>query len=172
MSGAGALLLLAVLVAFGFLVVASMLFVFALVTGWTALARRYPARLAFEGERYRMRGVVLGTWGWSAPPLWAGLDDTGIVLRAVAPFALAFRPIHLPWAAIEAVTHREYMFFDVVELRYGKRAQAVIGFVESRGGEGPPAAPGPGENVLSLRVLLCDRFRRMQGVNCDTRDRS
>jgi hypothetical protein len=131
MSSSGALVLLAVLVAFGSLTFVGMLFVFAFATGWTALARRYPARLAFEGERYRVNGVVLGAWGWNAPPLWAGLDETGIVLRAVSPFALAFRPIHLPWNAIEAVTHREYMFFDVTELRYGRGAQARIGFLPS-----------------------------------------
>jgi hypothetical protein len=131
MSAGGALALLAALLGIAFLSAVGMSFVFARMTGWTRLAKLFPARLRFEGRRYRVNGVTLGSWGWNAPPLWAGLDDRGIVLRAVPPFALAFRPIHLPWSAIKSVTHRDYLLFGVLELCYGAEARARIGFVPS-----------------------------------------
>jgi hypothetical protein len=104
---------------------------FARLTGWSGLARRFPATTAFEGSLVFVNGVILGTWGWNAPPLWAGTDEVGIRLRPAVPFGLAFRPVHLPWAAIRGVERREYLFFSALELRYGEAARARIGFVPS-----------------------------------------
>ena len=99
-----------------------MAFLFAALTGWSALARRYPEHGTEHGEPYRLRGVVVGEWGWSAPPATGYLDDYGILLVAKSPFGVPFRPIHVPWGDVKNVTRRKYMFFEVVEMRYGKLA--------------------------------------------------
>lgn len=131
MSTLAALALLAGLVALSACIFTAMLFVFAAVTGWRALARRYPASAGPAGRTYRIDSTVLGAWGWNAPPLRATLDDGGILLRAVAPFGIAFRPVHLPWEAIREVRHREFLLFRVTQISYGTGSGAVIGFAAS-----------------------------------------
>jgi hypothetical protein len=131
MSPADALVLLLWLFVFAIAIFIAMAFLFAALTGWSALARRYPEHGTEHGERYRLRGVVVGEWGWSAPPATGYLDDYGILLVAKSPFGVPFRPIHVPWGDVKNVTRRKYMFFEVVEMRYGKLAARRIGFAPS-----------------------------------------
>ncbi len=129
MSIGAALLLLAALAAFGVFILFAMSFVFAALTGWRTLARRYPGPARFTGARERVNGAVLGEWGWNAPPLFGAADDAGIVFHAVPPFGIAFRPVRLPWPAIASVSRRTYLFFDVAEVRYGEGGRSKIGLV-------------------------------------------
>jgi hypothetical protein len=131
MSTAGALALLVSLFLFAVALLFAMAFLFAQVTGWRGLARRHPAIGPFEGPRFRVEGAILGPLGWNAPPLSLGIDRTGVDLRALPPFAVAFRPIRLPWSAISTVVRREALLFSFVELRYGIESRATIGFVGS-----------------------------------------
>jgi hypothetical protein len=152
MSTGGAFVLLAGLIGVAVVVLGLMSLLFARVTGWRALARQFPARTAFEGPFVFVNGVILGAWGWNAPPLWAGTDEVGIRLQPVAPFVLAFRPVHLPWAAIRGVERREYLFFSSLELRYGEAAGARIGFASSRLVTAIERRLGDGAIVDSLRA--------------------
>jgi hypothetical protein len=131
MSTAGALLLLAALLVFAAGILFAMSFVFAHLTGWSALARRHPATERFTGERYRVQGAILGPWGWNAPPLSLGLSGSGIELRALPPFGFAFRPISIPWSAVESVARREALLFHFLELRFEARPEGSLGFVGS-----------------------------------------
>jgi hypothetical protein len=131
MSWAGALLLLLGLLGFAALIFLALLYVFSHLTGWRALARAYPMRARFRGPQYRTGGVLVGNWGWAAPPLRVGLDDWGIVLHPVQPFRLAFAGVHLPWQAIAAVEFRAYMFFEALEVQYDGVERALIGFLPS-----------------------------------------
>jgi len=124
-------ILLIALLGLASLVFLALLFLFSVITGWRALAQAFPLRSAVHAEHYRAGGVVLGVWGWAAPPLWVGIDEVGVVLRPAQPFRLAFETVRVPWDAIEGVTHRAYMLFDVTELRYGDRERALIGFLPS-----------------------------------------
>jgi hypothetical protein len=102
---------------------------FAQLTGWAALARAYPHGSGPHGPIRPTRGVVVGPSGWNAPPLRAGLDDTGIFLSPLPPFRLFFRPLLVPWGAVTGFERREYMFFEVFRLRCGEKT--VIGFLPS-----------------------------------------
>jgi len=102
---------------------------FARLTGWAALARAYPHGSGPHGPFRPTRGVVVGPSGWNAPPLRAGLDDTGIFLAPLPPFSPFFQPLLVPWSAVTGFERREYMFFEVFRLRCGEKA--VIGFLPS-----------------------------------------
>jgi hypothetical protein len=106
-----------------------MLLVFAQVIGWRTLAKRYPASDASGATKGQSDGVVLGAWGWNAPPLRVALDDFGVWLYPRAPFTVAFHNVRLPWEAVLAVGTRHFMLFDVVEIRYGEGPKARIGFI-------------------------------------------
>jgi hypothetical protein len=129
-SGAAALLFVAfALVALGIATVA--LFVFAQLTGWRALARRFPCRLALGKSDATPGAVLLGAFAWNGPPLRIGLDSAGVVLRPIPPFAMAFAAVHIPWTAIRAVEQREFRFFTVLEVSYGPGNGTKIGFLPS-----------------------------------------
>ena len=131
MSFLGATVLLGALLALAGAVLLAMAFLFATLTGWRELSGRYPARGGRAGERYRVAGAVFGTWSWNAPPLEACVDDDGVVLHARGPFRIAFPSVRLPWAEITGVTLREYMFFAVAEVRFGRDGRGTIGFERS-----------------------------------------
>ena len=63
-------------------------------------------------------------------------------LRPRAPFAIAFKPIRLPWTAILSVEPRHFALFDVVEVRYGDAPGAAIGFVA-----------GPAADAVAARAV-------------------
>lgn len=102
---------------------------FARLTGWTDVARAYRLGPGARGPWSPTAGVLLGDWGWNAPPLRAELDDDGLALAPLQPFRLFFAPLFVPWGAIAAVEHRSYMFFDIVRLRCA--SGAAIGFLPS-----------------------------------------
>jgi hypothetical protein len=129
-------------------VAAAALALFARITGWAAMARAYPASPGGPDARQKTRGVVVGAWGWNAPPLRAGLDDAGLTLAPRFPFGAFFRPVRIPWAAVTGFERREYMFFEIVRLRCGDEAvlgflpSTVTGAIERRLSEGRFAQPG------------------------------
>ena len=131
MSLADSTILLFAMLAFSFAIVVLMGFVFARLTGWTALSHRYPVSRAFQGPRHRLPGMLIGPWGWNGPPVFAGVDETGLWFFAARPFGLAFRPVHLPWSSMASVGRRAYMFFDVVEVALGDDPDVKIGLLAS-----------------------------------------
>lgn len=126
-----AALLLAGLLALALAVAVLMLFVFAQVTGWRALARRFPSLAPPISPSLSSGGVMLGSWGWNGPPLRIGVDDDGVVLHPMSPFGVAFADVRLPWTAIVSAGHREYLLFEVLEVRFGGGEGATIGFLPS-----------------------------------------
>jgi len=127
-----AVVLLASLAALAFVVVGLMLFLFARLTGWRALAQRFPSPGPRGARSFSSGGVLLGRWGWNGPPLRIGLDDEGVVLHPLALFRLAFADVRFPWREIVSAVHREYLLFDVLEVRLGEGAPiTIIGFLPS-----------------------------------------
>jgi hypothetical protein len=106
-----------------------MLLVFSQIIGWRALSKAFPGHRTGSGARIPSDGVVLGAWGWNAPPLNILLDADGVWLLPRAPFRVAFHDVRLPWSAVLAVGPRRFMLFDVVEVRYGAGPKARIGFL-------------------------------------------
>jgi hypothetical protein len=130
MNVGAAILLLAVLVALALAIAVLMLLIFAQVIGWRELSRAFPAGAGPHiAGRFPFDGVVLGAWGWNAPPLRISLDNDGLWLLPRPPLGIAFRNIRLPWAAIFAVGPRQFMLFDVIELRYGEGSKDTISFL-------------------------------------------
>jgi hypothetical protein len=149
LSAAGGALLLVAFFSLSLIIIAVMLWVFAQLTGWGRLARRFP--YAGSTGESAAGGVILGSLGWNGPPLRIGLDATGVVLRPVGPFALAFGTVRIPWTAIVFARQREYQFFTVLEVRFGRGGSAVIGFLPS------PAARAIAERVdVAAFVANCE----------------
>jgi hypothetical protein len=129
-TGAAALLFASfAFVALGIATVA--LFVFAQLTGWRALARRFPCHLKPGEPDVTPGAVLLGAFAWNGPPLRIGIDSAGVVLRPMPPFSIAFPAVCIPWSAIQSVSQREYRFFTVLEVRYGPGKGTTIGFLPS-----------------------------------------
>ena len=122
-----------------------MLFIFARVTGWSAMARRYRD-IAREATPFRAGSAVLGAHAWSSPPLFVGVDDRGITLRPAFPFRPIFARMHVPWDAVVRVECKERMFFDVLELHCGRERESIVGILPS-GAADAIAARWPGKNV-------------------------
>jgi hypothetical protein len=128
---------------------------FARITGWSDLARAFPAPAGATDARSRTGGVVVGAWGWNAPPLRAGVDDDGLTLDPRPPFRAFFRPVRIPWNAVTGFERREYMFFEVFRLRCGE--ETALGFlpsevtdaIERRLSERPAAELSPQEKTPS-----------------------
>jgi hypothetical protein len=130
-SGAAALLFAAFAIV-TLAIATAALFVFAELTGWRALARRFPCPPALGHPRAAPGAVLLGAFAWNGPPLRIGLDDVaGVTLRPIRPFAIAFPAVCVPWSAIRSVEQREYRFFTVLEVRYGPDRATTIGFLPS-----------------------------------------
>jgi len=125
-----------------------MLLVFAQVIGWRALSMAFPGDAGHRaGAPMPSTGVLLGAWGWNAPPLRVALDEQGLWLLPRAPFGVAFRDVRLPWTAILSVGTRHFVLFDVVEVRYGPGPKAVIAFVTG------PAATAVAEQATARGAL-------------------
>ncbi len=133
MTSAAAVALLVVLGGATALILFAMSFVFAQLIGWRALARAYAAPAA-GGERFDA-SVLLGDQSYNGPPLAVVLDERGIALVPRPPFRAAFRPFVVPWERVASFEQRSYLFFDVVELRFGAEHPASIGFVPSKATE-------------------------------------
>ncbi len=130
-SGTEAALLIAELMAISAGIALAMLAVFAQVTGWRRLAKDFPALTAVHGApTLRPDGVLLGAWGWNAPPLRIALDPQALWLLPWPPFNVAFHAVRLPWEAIVATESRRFLLFEVLELRYGQGPKATLGFVK------------------------------------------
>jgi hypothetical protein len=124
---------LGILAAVGLLSVAVfyiMLFIFAKLTGWNDMARRYRD-VALEATPFRAGSAVLGRHAWSSPPLFIGVDDNGITLRPAFPFWPVFARMHVPWDAVVRIERKERMFFDVLELHCGREQESIVGILPS-----------------------------------------
>jgi hypothetical protein len=121
------------------LISAAMLFVFAYLTGWHTLARRFPWSSRAGTEM--AGGVIIGPLGFNGPPLRIGLDAAGIVLHPMRPFDLAFGKVCIPWTQIVSARRRDYHFFTVLEVCYGSGNGAILGFLPS------PAARSIAERI-------------------------
>jgi hypothetical protein len=108
---------------------AASLFVFAQLTGWRALARRFPC--AAGAPRESAGAVILGSFGWNGPPMRIGVSEAGVVLHPLRPFDIAFGKVCIPWSAVQSAQYREYHFFTVLEVRFGEGGGATIGFLPS-----------------------------------------
>ena len=108
----------------------AMLYVFAKLTGWRDMAARYRDVRA-EPTPYRAGSAVLGTHAWSSPPLFVGVDASGITLRPALPFRPIFQTMHIPWSEVVSAQRRERMFFDVLELHCGHGADSIVGILPS-----------------------------------------
>jgi hypothetical protein len=138
-------------------IVAAALLLFARITGWVTLVRRYPLGSHPFSRGQPTGGVVIGRAGWNAPPLRVALDDAGFALAPIVPFRWFFHPLYVPWQAVTAVERREYMFFEVVRIRCER--DTVVGFLPSAATtailkrlEARPQAPGAATPVT-------DRFQ-------------
>src|SRR5271165_2828452 len=97
MSLPAALGLLLVLIAFSLGVFYVMLFIFAQLTGWRTLARRYRGTIGptpLHGE------AVIGVYAWNSPPLSVGVDERGISLLPYRPFRPIFGELRIPWSEV------------------------------------------------------------------------
>jgi hypothetical protein len=110
-----------------------MLVTFAFLTGWRRLARTHPGRrspLALP-SLHATQGVLLDAWGWNAPPLRVGHDREGIVLRPLALFRPVFPSVKVPWSALVAVERRQYMWGEILIVRYGPDGRDSLSFLPS-----------------------------------------
>jgi hypothetical protein len=126
--------LLFALLAIGIAIFAAMLFIFAQITGWRRLAKRYGLRGGAAAAPYRVEGALLGEWGWNSPPLWIGVAAEGLTLRPIRPFRPVFASLRIPWSDVVAAERKHYLFFEVLVLHVGG-ASALVGFMPSAAAE-------------------------------------
>ncbi len=107
----------------------AMLFIFAWLTGWRRLAKRYGLRGAATAP-YRAECVVLGELGFNSPPLWIGVAEEGLTLRPIRPFRPAFATLQIPWCDVVAAERKHYIFFEALMLKIGG-ASMLVGFTPS-----------------------------------------
>ncbi len=129
MNTTSAIVLIVILFVLAGIIAYAMLVLFAHLTGWSALVKRFGYARDYRGAYEHSNGVLLGPHAWNAPPLRVGLDDAGIVLRPIAPLRGAFAAVRLPWEAIVSTERRSFMFFDTIALRYGAEPGASIAFL-------------------------------------------
>ena len=123
--------ILAALALLGVAVFYVMLAIFAKLTGWSDLAKRYRD-VAGEATPYRAGSAVLGAHAWSSPPLFVGVDEGGITLRPAIPFRPIFATMRIPWIDVVRAERRERMFFDVLELHCANGSgEAIVGLLPS-----------------------------------------
>lgn len=141
-----------------------------LLSGWRAIAARYPDRVIARGERIQAVSARVGVVNFNHV-LVLDLDDIGIRFSTWMSMLGAFRPFHVPWNEFGALAVRQGIFrrrLDI-ELRGGLRTIALYGSAvdrvlaaserrtSDRRGAGPPPqelSPGPPFAVIAAALAL------------------
>lgn len=134
MSTAAVTALLFSLLAMAAAIFVAMLFIFAQLTGWRRLAKRYGLRGGTAVAPYRVESAVLGELGCNSPPLWIGVAAEGLTLRPIRPFRPVFATLLIPWCDVVAAERKHYIFFEVLVLRVSG-ASTLVGFTPSAAAE-------------------------------------
>lgn len=134
MSAAAVSALLFAMLVLGAAICVAMLFIFAWLTGWRRLAKRYGLRGGASAAPYRVEGVVLGELGFNSPPLWIGVGAAGLTLRPIRPFRPAFATLQIPWSEVVAAERRHYVFFEALVLHVSG-SSVLVGFTPSAAAE-------------------------------------
>jgi small-conductance mechanosensitive channel len=88
------------------------------VGGWFSLAKVYRTRMAFDGEKWRMKS---GQMRWLANynnVLTLGVSQQGLYLASMFLFRFMHPPLLVPWSEIK-VRRRKGWFFEYVTLTLG-----------------------------------------------------
>ncbi|MGP6190756.1 MAG: hypothetical protein ACLPSH_11895 [Vulcanimicrobiaceae bacterium] len=130
MSAVAATGLLFSMLAMGLVIFVAMLYIFAQLTGWRRLAKRYAHHGGAGAVPYRVECVVLGELGANSPPLLIGVTGEGLTLRPIRPFRPAFASLLIPWCDVVAAERKRYLLFEVLVLHISG-ASALVGFTPS-----------------------------------------
>ena len=100
----------------------------AVASGWTALAKAFPAPLRVEGERFSFASAAMGAEGMPVSYggcLFVTIGDAGIGLSVFFPFRLLSPPLFIPWRAVAVVEARRSMFFSAATIRLHGRDKMI-----------------------------------------------
>jgi hypothetical protein len=89
------------------------------IGGWTTLAKHFPLRTPFVGERWKVQS---GRMRWIAGYrncLTVGCCHEGLYLATMPPFQFRHPPLLIPWNEI-TVSRRQVVFFNSVRLGLGR----------------------------------------------------
>jgi len=91
--------------------------IFSRISGWSAVARSYPAREASEGPRWYFQSAVLRHFFSSRNALIVRADPQGVTFAALLFFRAGFPAFSVPWNEISGRQTR-WGFRKAVELRF------------------------------------------------------
>jgi len=83
------------------------------LSGWHALAERYPSDERIEGELFRFASMSVGPkWFPShyGGCLFVRLADDGVRLSILFPFRMGHPPLFIPWHAVEDCRQERFWF--------------------------------------------------------------
>ena len=88
------------------------------ISGWAALASRFPATDIPEGEQFRF---VSGSVGAAFPSSYRGIlfvtvSATGFALSIFLPFRFCAPNLFIPWSQVEAVTEKPAFLYTLAEI--------------------------------------------------------
>ncbi len=105
-------------------VVCSIGWVGAMLSGWRRIYNAYPARKGPLGKRFATRGSIGALYYFKS--LIAYVDPEGLRLSAVFPFGFAHPPIFIPWTAINRVESRRFLWLEYIKFDVGSPKVATI----------------------------------------------
>ena len=95
------------------------------LSGWSELARRYPAAAEPEGERIVWTSAQLGGVSFRSC-LNATLSPSGLYLVPARMFRLFMPPVLIPWSDIRFEGFTKVLFFQLACFRLGGAAGPVF----------------------------------------------
>jgi hypothetical protein len=100
------------------------------VSGWAAVAERYPALKPFEGKWILWRSMYIGWWiGGYRYAVIVGVAPEGLYLSVVILFRAGHSPIFIPWDDI-ATTRIERFWLDMIEVKLARVPDRPLYFRE------------------------------------------
>ena len=101
------------------------------LSGWQALASRYPGSSPFEGVRRRFQRIHLG-WAGYNNCVTIGTNADGLHLSLFWLFRPGHPPIFVPWSEITARMTRKW-WSTVLELRFAAAPSIAVRLSEQLG---------------------------------------
>ncbi|MES2016604.1 MAG: hypothetical protein V4484_08905 [Pseudomonadota bacterium] len=115
---------------FGFFALwAGICFLLAQVSGWAGLARRLRASGPPSGERFRFASGSMGSRYFPvnySSCLSIDVGDDGVHLSMFLLFRFACPPLFIPWAQLDSVTSRKFMFMSSTVLQLREHWPAIV----------------------------------------------
>lgn len=94
-------------------------FILSRMSGWAALARRYPCPAAPNCTLHSFQSGRLGSVRYNSS-LDVGLSVSGLYLRVFPLFRFGHPPLLIPWSELNGLRQKKILFWTFVEMDVGR----------------------------------------------------